>query len=204
MDDSYLERIEWLKKNQIDIEQYPISFAPDWMSWKLINEKPITVPGPFTSMDNYVRDAKEFLYKMVSRAGSSLAPEYLFMFATEDDQTKIPFFLLNKDEIHKSSKLFTERVDIDLPGNSFLFSLDDGMRYKIYNYQIEKRKKNFNESTRKDLVSSFISDFLPHAVSYGYFDPAPLIDGKNGGVRLVVSREVPRWYKRSFKGDIFA
>jgi len=203
MDQYYEEKAKWLEKNQIQVEKYPISFNLDWKGWKLMNEKPLVVTNPFTNMDRYIRDAKDFQYKMVSRAGNKLLSEYLFMFATEEDNPEIPFFMTNNDEVKKSYKTFASRVDIDPLTNSIIFSLDDGIRYKMYNYQIEKRKNDKDSTLRDEMVSTFVKDLLPKSIHYGNFDPDSLITVKNGRARLVVSREIPRWCRKAYKGEVF-
>lgn len=203
MDQYYEEKIKWLEKNQIEVEKYPISFSLDWKSWRLMNDKPLIVPGPFTNKDKYIRDAKDFVYKMVSRAGSKLLSEYLFMFANDEDELEIPFFMMNKDEIQQVFRPFADRVGIDLPSSSIIFSLDDGIRYKMYNYQIEKRKNDQDSTLRDEMVSTFVKDLLPKSIFYGNFDPDSLIAMKNGRARLVVSRDIPRWYKKDYNGEVF-
>lgn len=197
---SHKEKIKWLKKNQIEIKKYPISFSLDWKGWKLMNERPLIVPDGYKNIDKCIKDSKDFQYKIVSRAGSKPLSEYLFMFATEEDEPQIPFFMLNREEIQKAYKTFADRVDIDLPSSSIIFSLDGGVRYKMYHYQIEKRKSNPGRNFRNDIVSVYIKDLLPRSIYYGDFDPDPLIAVRNGRVRLVVSRDIPRWHKKASKG----
>jgi len=194
------EKVKWLEKNQIDVQKYPISFNLNWKGWKLVNEKPLVITNPFTNMDRYIRDAKDFQYKMVSRAGSKLLSEYLFMFATEEGEPGIPFFMLSKDEIRKVYKSFAERVDIDFPSSSIIFSLDDGIRYRMYHYEIEKRKNNADTNLKDEMVSAYLKELLPKSIHYGNFDPDPLITTKNGRARLVVSQNIPRWYEKSLQG----
>lgn len=196
MDNNYMGKIKWLEKNQIDVKKYPISFSLDWKGWRLVNERPLIVPNGYRNMDRYLRNAKDFQYKMVSRSGSKLLSNYLFMFASEEDEPEIPFFMMGKDEIKKVYKTISDRVDIDMASNSILFSLDEGIRYKIYHYQIEKRKNDPDKNFKKDIISSFLKGLLPRSVSYGDFDPDPLIAMKNGRVRLIVSRDIPRWYEK--------
>lgn len=203
MDEDYEKKIKWLEKNQIEIKKYPISFNLDWKGWKLMNERPLVIQDPFTNMDKYLRDAEDFPYKIVSRAGSRLLSEYLFMFATEEDEPEIPFFMMNKDEIQKAYKTFAERVSIDLPSSSIIFSPDGAVRYKMYNYQIEKRRNRLDRNLKNDMVSTFVRDLLPKSIYYGDFDSDPLIAMRNGRVRLVVSRDIPRWYKKVYKGKVF-
>jgi hypothetical protein len=196
MDNDYEGKIKWLKKNQVDVREYPISFSLEWKGWKLINEKPFIVPNGKRNLDKYMRQAKDFQYKIVSRACGRLLSEYLFMFATEAEDMEIPFFMMNKDEIQKVHKPFAERVDIDTGSDSILFSLDDGTRYKMYNYQIEKRKNDADQNLRKDIVCAFLKDLLPRSIYYGDFDPDPLVAMKNGKVKLVVSGDIPRWCRK--------
>jgi len=202
MVNEYGEKIKWLEKNQIEVEKYPISFSLDWKGWKLMNEKPLVITNPFTNMDKYVRDAKDFQYKMVSRAGNRLLSEYLFMFATEEGEPEIPFFMMNKDEIQKTYKPFAERVDIDFPSSSIIFSLDDGIRYKMYHYGIEKRKDKLDTNLKNEMVSVYLKELLPKCIHYGNFDPDTLISTKNGTARLVVSQNIPGWYKKAFKSEV--
>jgi len=202
MDTYYEEKIKWLESNQIEVDKYPISFSFNWKGWKLMNDKPLVITCPFSNMDKYIRNAKDFQYKIVPRAGSRLLSEYLFMFATEEDNPDIPFFMLSKDEIRKVYKSFAEHVDIDLPTSSIIFSLGDGIRYRMYHYEIEKRKNNLDTNLKNEMVSVYLKELLPKCIYYGNFDPDPLISTKNGRARLVVSRNIPRWYKKACKGEV--
>jgi hypothetical protein len=196
MDNDYKAKVKWLEKNQIDVKDYPVSFSLDWKGWKLVNERPFITPNGYRNMDKYLRAAKDFQYKMVSRSSSRFVSNYLFMFATEENESEIPFYMLNKDEIKKAYKKFADRVGIDRGSNSILFSLDDGIRFKMYNYQIEKNKNYPNNNFKKEITSSFLKELLPRSIFYGDFDPDPLVTMKNGRVRLVMSKEIPRWYTK--------
>lgn len=203
MDNDYRGKIKWLEKNQIKVSEYPISFSLKWKGWKLMNERPLIVPDGYKNMDKCIKDSKDFQYKIVSRAGSKHLSEYLFVFATEEDEPEIPFFMMNKDEIQKVYRPFADRIDIDLPSSSIIFSPDGRVRYKIYNYQIEKRRNHPDRNLKNDMVSTFVKDLLPKCIYYGNFDPDPLISFKGGRSSLVVSREIPRWYKKAYKGEVF-
>jgi hypothetical protein len=124
------------------------------------------------------------------------------MFATEEGEPEIPFFMFSKDEIQKVYKSFAEHVDIDFPSSSIIFSLDDGIRYRMYHYEIEKRKNNADTNLKDEMVSAYLKELLPKCIYYGNFDSDPLISTKNGRTRLVVSRNIPRWYKKAFKGEV--
>jgi len=198
---NYNEKIEWLKENQVDVKKYPICFSLDWKSWKLMNEKPLVFSDPFTNGHRYLDETKDIPYKLVSRAGNRLLSEYLFLFATEDNDPEIPFFMLDKGEIEKTHKSFDDRVSIDLADSSVVLSLNGGIRYKMYNHQIEAGKKNPDKDLSGEIIPVYLDHFLPKFISYGHFDPDPLITSKNGKTRLFVSRNIPRWYKKVYHGE---